>query len=41
MYGMKWVFPEMEVPQNGWVMMDNPMKMYDLGEPLCQETCKY
>lgn len=34
-------FPQMGYPQSGWLMMDNPMKMDDLGETLFQETCKY
>ena len=28
----------MEVPQNGWLMVENPIKMDDLGGPLFQET---
>ena len=27
----KWVFPKIGVPQNGWVIMENPIKMDDLG----------
>ena len=27
----KWVFPKIGVPQNGWFMMENPIKMDDLG----------
>ena len=26
-----WVFPKMGVPQNGWLIMENPIKMDDLG----------
>ena len=30
----KWVFPKIVVPQNGWFMMENHIKMDDLGVPL-------
>ena len=32
------VFPEIGVPQNGWFMMEDPIKMDDLGVPLFSET---
>ena len=33
-----WVFPKIMVPQNGWFIRANPIKMDDLGVPLFSET---
>ena len=33
-----WVFPKIEVPQNGWFIMDKMIKMDDLGVPSFKET---
>ena len=36
-----WVFPKIGVPQSGWFIVENPIKMDDLGVPLFLETYIY
>ena len=39
--GSIWVFPKIGVPQNGWFIMENPIKMDDLGIQLFSEKSIY
>ena len=36
-----WVFPKIMVPQNGWFIMENPIKMDELVVPLFLEIPIY
>ena len=40
-YSHIWVFPKIVVPQKGWFIMENPIKMDDLGAPPFKETSIY